>query len=180
MEQPKWLSQVPLHIGHYIAGFVDGEGSFNVSLRKRQDHTMHWQVVLTFNVSQKERTVLALIKKHIGCGRLQTRSDGVSYYVVSNPTAIIENVIPFFRKFHFLSATKKKNFSIFHKIAKMVHDKQHLNSKGLKEIIELRERLNEGHGRKRKYSISDYNKSHQENPQRLYARPRAFRPEARR
>ena len=26
--------------GHYISGFVDGEGSFNVSLRKKSDHTM--------------------------------------------------------------------------------------------------------------------------------------------
>ena len=180
MEKDTWLNKFPNHIGHYIAGFVDGEGIFNVSLRKRTDHTMQWQVVLTFNVSQKDRVILALLKKHIGCGRLQTRADGVSYYVVSNPTSIIERVIPFFQKFPFLSQTKKMNFSIFRKISRMVYEKQHLNPEGLEEIIRLREKLNKGRGRKRKYSIQDYTKSNQENPQRLHARPRKFRKEIQR
>ena len=59
----------------------------------------------------------------------------------------------------------------------MVANKQHLNPDGLKKIIQLREELNLGRGRRRKYSIKDYKKSIQENPQRLYARPRAFRKE---
>jgi hypothetical protein len=37
--------------------------------------------------------------------------------------------------------------------------------------------LNEGKGRKRKYEIGDFEKSQQENPQRLYAKPRKFRKE---
>ena len=177
MEEQKWLNAIPANIGYYISGFVDGGGSFNVSLRKRHDHTMQWQVVLTFNVSQKERTILALLKRHLGCGRLQTRFDGISYYVVSNPTSIVEKIIPFFIRFPFLSQTKKRNFSIFRKIALMVYKKQHLNHEGLKSIIELRETLNLGKGRKRKYSIQDYTNQNQENPQRLYARPRKFRKE---
>lgn len=177
MEKQKWLKDIPSHIGYYLAGFVDGEGSFNVSLRKRKDHSMRWQVILTFNVSQKERAILALLKKYLGCGRLQTRSDGISYYVVSNPTSIIERVIPFFQRFPFLSQVKKKNFSIFQRIAKMMKLKQHLDPEGLKEIIKLREKLNIGRGRKRKYSIKDYETFIQDNPQRLYARPRAFRKE---
>ena len=179
MKQEKWLKDVPVNIGYYLSGFVDGEGSFNVSLRKRDDHTMKWQVVLTFNVSQKERVILSFLKRYLGCGRLQARRDGISYYVVSNPTSIIERVIPFFKRFPFLSQTKRKNFSIFQRIVKMVYEKQHLTSDGLKKIIELREELNLGHGRKRKYSIKDYNKPSQENPQRLHAKPRAFRRERR-
>ena len=177
MNQQKWLKDIPERIGYYLSGFTDGEGSFNVSLRKRNDHIMKWQVVLTFNISQKERTILALFKKYLGCGRLQTRSDGISYYVVSNPLSIIERIIPFYKRFGFLSQTKKKNFSVFQRIAEMVANKQHLNPDGLKKIIQLREELNLGRGRRRKYSIKDYKKSIQENPQRLYARPRAFRKE---
>lgn len=177
MNQSLWLKNIPECIGNYFAGFVDGEGSFNVSLRKREDHTMQWQVVLTFNVSQRERTILALMKRHLGCGRLQTRADGISYYVVSNPTSIIERVIPFFKRFNFLSQTKKRNFSIFQTIAEMVYRKEHLNSEGLQKIIRLREKLNIGHGRKRKYNVHDYINSYRENPQRLYARPRKFREE---
>ncbi len=174
-----WLKQIPIPIGHYLSGFADGEGSFNVSLRKRIDHNMGWQIVLTFNVAQRDKTVLALFKHHLGCGRLQERYDGVGYYVVTNYVSIEDRVIPFFDRFPFLSASKKKNFSIFRKISKLMAEGKHLTSDGMKEIVELRERLNEGKGRKRKYSIEDYQKTYQgsllptENPQRLYARPRS-------
>jgi hypothetical protein len=177
MNELKWLKKIPLEWGHYISGFVDGEGSFNVSLRKRDDHTMGWQVVLTFNVSQKESYILSQLKKYLGCGRLQTRKDGLNYYVCSNPIAIKEKIIPFFQKFQFRSAQKKKNFSIFCQIARKVFNKEHLTEKGLEEIIKLREILNEGKGRKRKYGMNDFKKSFNKNPQRLYAKPRKFRKE---
>lgn len=170
--------KTPLEWGHYLAGFVDGEGSFNVSLRKRDDHTMKWQVVLTFNVSQKESYILSQLKKHLGCGRIQQRKDGLHYYVCSNPLAIQEKVIPFFRKFRFRSEQKKRNFSIFSKIAKKVFRKEHLTSKGLKEIVELREELNKGRGRTRKYGLEDFKEGLKKNPQRLYAKPRRFRKES--
>ncbi|MFA6193665.1 MAG: LAGLIDADG family homing endonuclease [Parcubacteria group bacterium] len=174
----KWLNQIPNEWGHYLAGFVDGEGSFNVSLRRKTDHKMGWQVVLTFNVSQKELYILSQIKKYLGCGRLQARKDGVNYFVCANPIAIQERVIPFFRKFHLRSANKKNNFSIFCQIAQLVFKKEHLNDAGLEKIIELREKLNLGKGRKRKYEIEDWKRFKKENPQRLYAKPRAFRREA--
>lgn len=150
-----WLKNVPTDQGNYFAGFTDGEGSFNVSLRRREDHRVHWQVVLTFNVSQKESYILAQFKQLLGCGRLQFRKDGVCYFVVSNPRSIVERVIPFFDRFRFISHTKQKNFRIFKEITKCVIDGKHLTTEGLKEIVALRERLNEGHGRKRKYSQKD-------------------------
>ncbi len=171
VNEPAWLKQIPPAIAYYLAGFADGEGSFNVSLRRRQDHTMGWQVVLTFNVSQKERHILAYFKRYLGCGRLNERTDGICYYTVSNPRSIMERIIPFFEHYRFLSQRKLYNFAIFKQIVRLVADNQHLNSHGLQEIINLRERLNLGKGRKRKYTISDYQRSLKENPQRLYARP---------
>jgi hypothetical protein len=166
-------------IAYYLTGFADGEGSFNVSLRKRPDHTMKWQVVLTFNVSQKESYILSQFKKHLGCGRIVRRKkDGLHMYIVNNPTSIIEKVIPFFKKYKFLSQNKKYNFSIFCRIADLVYNKEHLNSEGFKKVIELREKLNLGKGRKRKYNKEDFKEIFdQENPQRLYAKPRIFRKE---
>lgn len=153
--QLKWLKQIPQEIGWYLSGFCDGEGSFNVSLRKKEDYRIEWQVVLTFNVSQRDITNLFLLKRYLGCGRLQKRKDGVNYFVVGNNRSVFERVIPFFEKFNFLSSNKKTNFSIFKRIAKLVEQNKHLNPDGLKEIIELREKLNEGRGRTRKYNKSD-------------------------
>ena len=138
-EQQSWLHNIPASIGYYLSGFADGEGSFNVSLRRREDHTMGWQVVLTFNVSQKERHILAYYKRYLGCGRLQERSDGICYYVVSNPRSILERVIPFFERYRFLSQRKQYNFVVFKKIVQLVADNQHLTGNGLQKIIELRE-----------------------------------------
>jgi hypothetical protein len=169
----KWLKQIPREVGYYLSGFVDGEGSFNVSMRKRDDHTLGWQIVLSFNVSQRDITVLSLLKRHLGCGRLQERSDGVWYYIVSNPQAIEKRVIPFFEQFNFLSSSKKTNFSLFRKISLLMVEGRHLTEEGMQEILLLREQLNKGRGRKRKYSLKDYQRSLSENPQRLYAKVRS-------
>lgn len=150
-----WLKNIPHERGYYFAGFTDGEGSFNVSLCWREDHKTQWKVTLTFNVSQRESYILAQFKQLLGCGRLQYRKDGVCYFVVSNPHSIVERVIPFFERFRFLSQTKQKNFRIFKEITKLVIDGKHLTEKGLKEIVTLRESLNEGRGRKRKYTQQD-------------------------
>ena len=101
---------IPEKIGWYISGFVDGEGSFNVSLRKKSDYRVGWQPVLSFNVSQREKTILAIIKRHFGCGIIKRRKDGLYSYDVTNPKAIQGKIIPFFEKYYFLSANKKKTF----------------------------------------------------------------------
>jgi len=155
LDTTTWLKTIPRDQGYYFAGFVDGEGSFNVSLCRRDDMTRGWKVTLTFNVSQRESYILAKLKHLLGCGRLQYRYDGVCYFVVSNPRSIIERVIPFFETFGFLSQTKQRNFRIFTQITKIVADGRHLRSDGFAEVVRLREKLNEGHGRKRKYTMRD-------------------------
>ena len=143
-----WLSKINPRIGNYLAGFADGEGSFNVSLRQRDDHNLGWQIVLCFNVSQKESYILSQYKKILGCGKLIKRnSDGLYMYSVTNNLSIQEKVIPFFEKFSFLSQTKKKNFQIFCQTASLVFSKQYVTVSGLNKILEWGEKLNEGGGR---------------------------------
>lgn len=151
----EWLKRIPTNVGWYLAGFADGEGSFNVSLRQMKSYRVEWQVALSFNVSQRDITNLLLLKRYLGCGRLQYRSDGVHYFVVTNHNSIEERVIPFFKKFNFFSASKKKNFSLFCQIAELVEKRAHLVPNGLERILALREKLNEGRGRKRKYNRED-------------------------
>ena len=103
--------QIPSDLGNYLAGFTDGEGSFHVCFRKRKDFKIPWKISLSFNVSQKDPVILSQFKKHLKCGTMRERKhDGVWYYEVTNFNAIQNNVIPFFRRFGFLSAKKKKRF----------------------------------------------------------------------
>ncbi len=143
--------QIPSDLGNYLAGFTDGEGSFNVSFQKREDYRLGWKVRLTFNISQKDPVILSLFKKHLQCGRLQERKhDGIWYYQVENFHAIQTNVIPFFNRFGFLSAKKKRDFSKFKQIAKLIEQKDHLRVEGILTILEIRKEMNDGG--KRKYS----------------------------
>jgi len=151
-------------IGYYLAGFADGEGSFNVVFRIRKDYKLSWKVSLCFNVSQKDKVILTLFKRHLGCGTLRQRKDGIWYYEVNNLNAIIEKVIPFFEKFKFLSARKKKDFAKFKKIAYLVKNNVHLTPQGIKEILKIRRDMNEGG--KRKYEEEEILKCLQEDPLR--------------
>lgn len=150
-----WPQNVNPRMGYYIAGFTDGEGSFNVSVKKRDDYTGIWKLSASFNISQKDRVILAKIKDTLGCGTLRERQDGVVYYEVTNVKSLQDKIIPFFERFGFLSANKKTNFSIFKKIVDLMHKNEHLTKDGFLKIIRLREILNEGRGRKRKYQLSD-------------------------
>ena len=154
MEQ-NWLKRIPQEKGWYLSGFVDGEGSFNVSFAQKSDYRSGWQVTPSFNVSQKEKTILFLLKKYLGCGRIKQRKDGLWIFVVENPHSLEERIIPFFKKYRFFSSKAKVNFSIFCQIVRLINQDKHLTKSGLEEITRLREKLNEGRKRKRKYNLSD-------------------------
>ena len=142
------MQPVPEHIGYYLAGFADGEGSFNLSFRPRTDYEVSWKISLCFNISQKDRVILTLFKRYLGCGTIRGRLDGVWYYEVNNLNAILDNVIPFFRKFSFLSAKKKRDFSKFCQLAELIRNNEHLTIDGVKRILEIRREMNDGGKRK--------------------------------
>lgn len=141
--------------GNYIAGFTDGEGSFNVSLKRREDYKTNWKIEASFNISQKDRVILAKIKNILTCGTLRERQDGVVYYEVTNIKSLHEIIIPFFERFPFWSAKRKENFQIFKKIIQAMYKNEHMTPLGMKYVLQMRENLNVGAGRKRKYNITD-------------------------
>lgn len=104
----------------YIVGFVDGEGSFNISFRRKSDYTVKWQPVLSFNVSQRERTMLDLLKQHFDCGIIKQRKDGLHSYDVTNPQELLRYVIPFFEKHSFISESKQQNFLLFKQAVRLM------------------------------------------------------------
>jgi len=136
------LKKIPREKGYYLAGFVDGEGSFMVVVRKRDDYKIPWKISVCFNVSQKDRVILTLFKRYLQCGTLRMREDGIWYYEVNNLRAIVENVIPFFEKFRFLSSKKKNDFRVFKQIVKILENNEHLTEDGIKKILSLRKKLN--------------------------------------
>ena len=137
-------SQVPDSIGYYVAGFVDGQGSFNLSFRRRKDYKLPWTVSLCLNVSQKDKVILTLIKRHLQCGTIRYKGDDVWMFEVSNLGSIRSNIIPFFDRFGFLSAKKKRDFVIFKSMAEQIAAGDHLNQEGIAELLRQGRNMNDG------------------------------------
>jgi hypothetical protein len=111
----KGLSQEKL--GYFLAGFVEGEGSFNVSLRRKDNYKISWQLVMSFNVSQKDPTLLYFLQKELDCGIIKVRKiDNLYSFDATNPSDIIQKVIPYFQKYPVQSDSKKKTFPCFVKL----------------------------------------------------------------
>jgi hypothetical protein len=123
-----------------------------VSFRRRDDYAMPWKVSLCFNVSQRDQVVLNVFREQLKCGTMRSRADGVWYYEVNTFTAIVENVIPFFDRFGFLSKKKQRDFAKFKQIAKLIQAGRHLSKEGIDEILAIRRDMNDGGAMRRKYS----------------------------
>lgn len=143
--------KVPFYYG-YICGFTDGEGSFNISFKIRDDYTFGVKVTASFNISQKEKEILLFIQDIFQCGTIRHRGDGVYYFEVTNIDDLINIVIPFFDKYQLLTR-KREVFKIFKEMVSLMKIGEHKTPEGILKIYDIREKIKVG--RKRKYSKAD-------------------------
>lgn len=146
-------SRVPTELGFYLAGFVDGEGSFNVSFRKATNRNANWRVGVCFNVSQRDPHVLMLLQSTLMCGRLRDRGDGVHYFEVNSLADLREKAIPFFQRFELKSPSKRKAFVAFIQICEAMSGRMHLTREGIQKILLIRVDMNAC--KKRKYATDE-------------------------
>ena len=138
-----WLDQIPCDLGNWVAGFVDGEGSFNVPIRRERDRGLPWRVSLSFNVSQIGRELPELLRTVFGVGTVRDRGDGVHYFEVTRPRELFERVFPFFERFQ-LRSPKRRDLAIFREITELVLSGRHLSTEGIGDILILRSPMNRG------------------------------------
>ena len=162
-----WLEAVPYDLGHYIAGFVEGEGSFNVPIIREHDRLLPWRVTLSFNVSQRGPEMAMLLMDTFGVGRKRGRGDGVFYFEVTKPDHLEERVFSFFDRFR-LRGPKALDFEVFKEITKLVQLGRHRCADGIEEILVLRSPMNRG-GKRRRTDDEIIELLRAKNPQRPYA-----------
>ena len=140
----------------YIAGFVDGEGSFHVAVQRSRFTRVGIQVIPEFHVSQnRERAeVLELILRVLGCGYIKTNHPGNSrdqtvVLVVRNRQDLVERVMPFFERFP-LRSSKQREFQTFATIVRAMEHGEHLTKKGMTQILKQAFAMNGGRYRKRR------------------------------
>ena len=142
------LSKVNLE--SYISGYVDGEGSFCVSIRPRKGNIVGWEVVASFSVAQNEdrAEVLRLIKNYFQCGFIRRNvTDKTLKYETRSLDNLVKKIIPHFERYP-LQSGRQKDFEIFRKVCQKMSRGEHLTKKGLIEIIQLVSKMNPS-GRRR-------------------------------
>lgn len=145
-------------LNQFVAGFIDGEGTFCVSLSRQtsRKYKKGWKWIINplFQAYQHEDhiDILYLLRDHVfQTGRIHRKSSPyqVFTYSVENRTTLQERIVPFFSK-HRL-ATKEQDFATWSKIIQHIYNKDHLTLDGFKNIVELIFTMNKN-GKQRKYS----------------------------
>ena len=155
----------------YIAGYVDGEGSFSVSVQRNRSCRVGFQLVPEFHVSQNgdRAQVLEMIHDRLGCGYIKPNSkrDRALVFVVRNREALLGCVIPFFERNPLLSA-KQADVAKFALVVRGMAQGHHLTRAGFGRLLEVALSMNGG-GRFRRVRWNELVAI--QNPQRLYAGP---------
>ena len=141
---------------YYITGFVDGEGSFSVSISPRDFKNVKWEIRPSFSISQnkRSRSILFKIKDYFQCGTIRpNRKDNTYKYEVRSVEELDKKIIPHFKKYP-LQTDKKKDFEVFTSIIQIMKEGRHLTKEGLAEIINLLKTLPPE--RKRKYKLENF------------------------
>ena len=142
--------QERLATGFYIAGFVDGEGSFHIAFEKRPSVKLGWQIIPEFHLSQHQSNLRLLrnIKRFLGCGTIRpnhqgSKRDKTFVLVVRNRQELTNRIVPFFMKFK-LRSTKSQDFNKFKMILGLLNRNRHKNRPGFNQIVELAYAMNKG------------------------------------
>ena len=141
---------------NYITGFVDGEGNFSISISPRNFKDVKWEIRPSFSISQRKRDrgILFKIKDYFGCGIVRpNRKDNTYKYEVRSLQDLKNKIIPHFKKYP-LQTTKRIDFEIFSQVIQIMEEGKHLTKDGLKEIIELLQKLPPE--RRKKYKIENF------------------------
>ena len=121
---------------NWIAGFVTGEGCFDVKITQQSTNKIGYRVQLRFRISQHKRDIklMEYLIKYLGSGKIY-KYPGKSAVVLTilNFSDITNIIIPFFEQ-NPLLGIKLFDYLDWCKIAKLMNEGSHLKVEGLNLI----------------------------------------------
>nr|AYQ94866.1 hypothetical protein [Microspora sp. UTEX LB472] len=115
----------------FLAGFIEGEGSLNVSAKKLNTATFGLMLDPEFSITQHVNGVetLYLAMSIFKTGRISYKSgsNATLVFVIDNRQSIEEKVLPFLQKYvtPYGSAFKKQRMESFKKVLTLLKDNAH-------------------------------------------------------
>lgn len=126
------------YLHYYVVGFVDCEGCFSISVKKKDATRFGYVIDPVFTISQKKNhvRVLELIKRVLGCGRIIPKhghEEEMMEYVVDARRQLAEKIVPFFRKHRLI--VKHEEFKRFAEVVEAIGRGEHRTYEGFKNLL---------------------------------------------
>ena len=128
---------------YWVAGFVDGEGTFYVGINKNKTMSIGYQVLPEFRIVQHKKDIKLLyaLKTFFGAGVVRINHDDRYELRIRSLDHLNKIILPFFDK-HPLITQKQFDFIKFKRIIGLMNKNMHLNKNGLLKIIDLASLMN--------------------------------------
>lgn len=131
----------------WLAGFVTGEGCFFINISTSASNKIGFQVFFLFALTQhtRDKSLLEAIKDYLDCGAVKESSSRMNVLTlkVVKFNDISEKIVPLFNQYKILGV-KSEDFNSWCQAIELVKDKNHLTSKGLEEIRQIKSGMNTG------------------------------------
>ena len=130
--RPLVIDQVIPH-PDWMAGFVSGDGSFYLTIRKSDELKVGYRAEIGFQITQhyRDQVFMESFIPYFNCGKLKKDARNlVLYFTVSNFTHLIESILPFFQE-HKILGVKSLDFYDWCKAADIIKTKAHLTTEGM-------------------------------------------------
>jgi len=121
---------------HWLAGFTDADGCFNISTKKNKTHLVDYSVNLEYSLKQNDSLLLILFYDLIKKGNLNKYNTGLWYYKSSGYSTTY-SLIQYFDKYT-LQSSKFVSFLKFRKVYIMITTGLHLTEKGFNKILSIK------------------------------------------
>jgi hypothetical protein len=131
-----------------VAGFIDGEGCFSISIGKHKTLKRGLEIRPEFDIELRadDKDILERILITIGCGKIYDQSYERygwfphAKYKITSTKDMANFLFPFLDKYP-LQAKKAEVYKYFKEVVIMYINKEHLTDGGLKKIIKMREEI---------------------------------------
>jgi hypothetical protein len=129
---------------YYLAGFVEGEASLNVGVKKNTTSNFKLYIDPEFNITQHINGVfnlyLAMCYFQTGRIRHKTGSNATFVYTIDNRVSLEQKVVPFYEKYlnTLGSSLKQRRVAIFKTLLSLFNERAHLDlNRMLHEVLPL-------------------------------------------
>jgi hypothetical protein len=129
---------------NFLAGFIEGEGSISISIKKNKNAKFGVEIDPVFNITQHINGVNHLYNAlqvfQTGRIRYKNESNATLVFIIEPRKSLTEKVLPFYEKYvyPFSSPAKKARFDTFKKMLELFNDNAHLDKERfINELLPL-------------------------------------------